>query len=1589
MWHFCDALFVIMLIALVFVITGAKNMKKSFIRNIALSLAAVLSIGTMVGAIASAAKEVTRADAANASAKINYTQFKANTSGGSGSYSDPGGLGTWTWSGIAAVTDYNFEVSTTTPFVLTFTPSSTAGRLYNADFHFDVDKTVTFSDGSAGKWSGMASAACKITVDGASTYTYDAQQMSGFDFTKTYLTFTSGLPSVQTKFKGLPEATMWFTQSFTVTLDKQGGTGGDSTVEVSPGSAMPTISIPSRTGYNFLGYWLYEGGSGTKYYNSDGTSATTCDLSSTTTIYANWQLATYSISYNLAGGSVSSPNPTSYQYTTSSFTLNNPTKTGYTFLGWTGTGLSSPTKTVTISYGSTGNRSYTANWEANQYTVTLNPNNGSSGSFPTVTATYDSAMPSIPSGKRPTWQHHTFVGFFDTSSASGGTKYYNADFSSARTWNKISDSSLYARWTIDISVEVSMNSDYTGTWNNKKAWAVITPHDASTGSALSGTTIKYGTSSESCTDTNLDHFKYDAAGTYTVWFEVSKSGYTTYKSSTSFTIDKAPSVVNPKPSAILGLEYTAEAQNLVQAGTVDYGTMRYAVSDTLAVPSDDKFSTSIPTGLLVGTYYVFYKSTGDSNHYPYDSILADAITVQIARVDRTEVENLNAEVEDYLDTIETRFPSIAATLEAVREEVYQDAIVEDNITAEGVAGNVVKLQDALSVAKVAVTEELIKAIEDVVYPDSIAAILEAKNYYENVLTSDERDMVDPDLVTLLYADYDLWTTVKGLVDLIKNIPEPAESKDYYDKVDAAEEYYNGLTAEQLKLFQDATDKNWEKELLDHIAAREVIELIDNIDKVRYNHGKDDSLADIVAAEEGYKELSDEQKAMVDKVNYDTLVHDRKVYDDADNAVKLIENIGTVEHTEECKGKLDAARDAYDKLTDEEKALVDGYNSSYKVLEDDEHVYEALVLIDEIGEVGYDHESEERIAKAREYYDSLTEDQKEQLGEVPFNSLTKAETDYAEAKHIATVWMIVLYVLAGLLIIGGIFFIIFLLLKRRKEDDENGNPSGGVKKPVKAMSVTGFLPVVGLVSHWVDSQYIALYVLLGVAVLIWIAVLVLALMKKKGVAMFASVATETSSSSQAMPPLSHSEEGETYTDEKGNTFEIRYIKSFTAKLIQSSDEAKKYYEELKNEVLSYKGTSSRVSWHYDSINSGREIVLKFAVRGKTLCVYYPLDLEKVDSKYKVEKAEIKRFESVPCLYRIKNDRRLGYAKELIAEVCKKLGLKKGEAQHKVYVLPYEENKPLVARGLIKEQKVQISKPAAPVVLEKKVNADGDEIVVEKDASGNIFEIRFIKSFTAKLSQASDEVKDYYDALKNYALSYKGTSSRVSWHYDSINLGRTQVLKFSIRGKTLCVYYALEVDQVDEKYKVEKVESKKFNEVPCLYRIRNERRFQYAKELIDILMKKTKVEKGKEHKEDYHLPYESTEALLSKGLIKEVKTSVKSSSSVKHVASVSAEEADSLMSDEVAERMIEEDKESKVHQGKRGIINLDDLEANFNDGDTITLEALIEKKLVAKDVGRVKLLARGKLDKKFHVDLQDYSLQAVKMVLLVGGTVQKAK
>lgn len=89
-------------------------------------------------------------------------------------------------------------------------------------------------------------------------------------------------------------------------------------------------------------------------------------------LYAIWTPINYTISYDLNGGAVAVSNPTGYNIETPTFTLNNPVKIGYTFVGWTGSNGTTPQKAVSIYKGSTGNKSYKANWTANidtKYTV--------------------------------------------------------------------------------------------------------------------------------------------------------------------------------------------------------------------------------------------------------------------------------------------------------------------------------------------------------------------------------------------------------------------------------------------------------------------------------------------------------------------------------------------------------------------------------------------------------------------------------------------------------------------------------------------------------------------------------------------------------------------------------------------------------------------------------------------------------------------------------------------------------------------------------------------------------------------------------------------------------------------------------------------------------------------------------------------------------------------------------------------------------------------------------------------------------------------------------------------------------------------
>ena len=219
----------------------------------------------------------------------------------------------------------------------------------------------------------------------------------------------------------------WKPITYTITYKLNGGTNAASNpATYTAGSAKITLRAPTRTGYTFKG-WTYEG-------QTTPVLTVTIPRGSTgdKTYTANWQFnATYNITYTLNGGTNAAANPATYT-TGSSVTLQQPTRTGYTFKGWTYEGQTTPTLSVIISLGSTGDKTYTANWQANTYTVTFNPNGGTV-SLASATATYDADF-TLPTPTRTGYTAEWYA---------GNTRVENG------AWKLAADTVLTARWQLN------------------------------------------------------------------------------------------------------------------------------------------------------------------------------------------------------------------------------------------------------------------------------------------------------------------------------------------------------------------------------------------------------------------------------------------------------------------------------------------------------------------------------------------------------------------------------------------------------------------------------------------------------------------------------------------------------------------------------------------------------------------------------------------------------------------------------------------------------------------------------------------------------------------------------------------------------------------------------------------------------------------------------------------------------------------------------------------------------------------------------------------------------------------------------------
>ena len=125
----------------------------------------------------------------------------------------------------------------------------------------------------------------------------------------------------------------------------------------------------------------------------------------------------------------------------------------------------------------------------------------------------------------------------------------------------------------------------------------------------------------------------------------------------------------------------------------------------------------------------------------------------------------------------------------------------------------------------------------------------------------------------------------------------------------------------------------------------------------------------------------------------------------------------------------------------------------------------------------------------------------------------------------------------------------------------------------------------------------------------------------------------------------------------------YNKKVLLKLKIASDRTQKYYNDLRNELRCYKALRFKSNNTGDTYAYKGKVVFKVTIFPKALKVYYALDPKKFDVKkyHHKDAKDIKKYETIPLLFRIGSDRSYKYALEILKELAKKLKIARTNAK----------------------------------------------------------------------------------------------------------------------------------------------------------------------------------------------------------------------------------------------------------------------------------------------------------------------------------------
>lgn len=202
--------------------------------------------------------------------------------------------------------------------------------------------------------------------------------------------------------------------------------------------------------------------------------------------------------------------------------------------------------------------------------------------------------------------------------------------------------------------------------------------------------------------------------------------------------------------------------------------------------------------------------------------------------------------------------------------------------------------------------------------------------------------------------------------------------------------------------------------------------------------------------------------------------------------------------------------------------------------------------------------------------------------------------------------------------------------------------------------------------------------------------------------------------------------------------------------------------------------------------------------------------------------------------------------------------------------------IIRRRDEKEVKQEVTLEEPTVIEDASDEESPDVEVLGVNVDGSVNVVRYVQSFQARMSLASDEVRNYYQIIKRELLTFKETALKYQFEQETLYYKSKPLVRLRIRGKTLVVYFKLE-QSIVSKYRAEDVSDiKKYQSTPVLIRIKSDNSLKSALELVALIKETYQLESIipkqtnllKEH------PVDTKEALVKKGLIKKVYSTKKS-------------------------------------------------------------------------------------------------------------------